>query len=229
MKGATRVIVLAGLALLCAPAQSQTMYRCGKVYQDRPCDAGQKGKAIGSTGVDSQARSAGGGDADCAQRGKDALKIVWSREGGATLERLLSEAPTAAQKRLVQDVYRRPGAASTVQAAVQADCVAEKERLEREAALAAAEAAIRAREGGLPASPAMQYGVPSAPDPQAEARRRAEREAAEAQRKKTLCAQYNAQMHGLRDRERRGGSASTMESLSQSRRDLRDRMSEAGC
>ena len=36
--------------VLCAPAYAQQMYRCGKQYQDRPCDDAKQGKVIGSTG-----------------------------------------------------------------------------------------------------------------------------------------------------------------------------------
>jgi hypothetical protein len=207
MKGAM-LVVIAATALACAPAQSQTMYKCGKVYQDRPCDGGQKGRAIGSTGAAAPASQPGAADAECAQRGRDSLKIVWSREGGATEERLVAEASTAEQKRLVHEVYRRPGAASTVQAAVVADCVAEKQKLELDAALAAAAAE---------------------PDPAAEARLRAERDAEQAETKKRVCAQYQAQQDDLRSRERAGGNVQAMESLNTARRRLRERMSASGC
>jgi hypothetical protein len=227
MKGATRLVLLLGMALVCAQAQSQTMYKCGKVYQDRPCDAGKAGKAIGSTGTAAAPARSVGVDAECAQRGRDSLKIVWSREGGATEERLVSEASAPAQKRFVRDVYRRPGAASTVQAAVEADCIAEKQKLEQEAALAAAAAVRAQREGAPPASPATQPAAQ--PDPAAEARRRAEREASEAEGKKRLCAQYNAEVNDLRSRERAGGSLQAMERLNESRRQLRERMSASGC
>jgi len=228
MIGARRFVVLAGFALVCGPAHSQTMYKCGSSYQDRPCDAGQKGRAVGSTGAGAPVAPAGAADAECAQRGTDSLKIVWSREGGATEERLVSQASTPEQKRLVRDVYRRPGAASTVQATVVADCIAEKQKLEQDAALAAAAAVRAQREGALP-PPATQQPAQPAADPEAESRRRAEAAAGEAERKKRLCAQYNAEMDDLRARERAGGSAQTMDRLSESRRRLRDRMSAGGC
>jgi hypothetical protein len=223
MKGGTQLIVMAAVVLVCAPAHSQTMYRCGKVYQDRPCDAGQKGRAVGSTGTAAPGAASGSADAECTQRGQNSLKVVWAREGGATEERLVSEAATSEQKRFVRDVYRKPGAASTVQAAVVADCIAEKQKLEQDAALAAAALMRAQREGTLAPSAAVQ------PDPEAEARRRAEREAAQAESKKRLCAQYVAQMDSLRARERAGGSAQTMDQLNESRRQLRSRMSESGC
>ena len=227
MKGAM-LVVIAATALACAPAQSQTMYKCGKVYQDRPCDGGQKGRAIGSTGAAAPASQPGAADAECAQRGRDSLKIVWSREGGATEERLVAEASTAEQKRLVHEVYRRPGAASTVQAAVVADCVAEKQKLELDAALAAAAAVRAQREGTLPAASSARPAA-AQPDPAAEARLRAERDAEQAETKKRVCAQYQAQQDDLRSRERAGGNVQAMESLNTARRRLRERMSASGC
>ena len=229
MRMATRLIVLTGMALVCAQAQSQTMYRCGKAYQDRPCAAGQAGKAIGSTGTGAAPAREAGADADCVQRGQDSLKIVWSREGGATEERLLSEAGTPAQKRLVRDVYRRPGAASTVRPAVEADCMAEKLKLEQDAAIAAAAAVRAQREGGTPPSPAGRPSARPAADPAADARRLAQRQADEAENKKRLCAQYSSQMDNLRSRERVGGSTETMERLADSRRQLQAQMSSKGC
>jgi hypothetical protein len=223
-----KFVLLAGLSLACACAQAQTMYRCGNVYQDRPCDAGKAGRAVGSTGTGAPAGRSAVTDAECAQRGKDSLKIVWAREGGAAEERLLAQAATAAQKRLVQDVYRRRGAASQVQAAVEADCVAEKEKAERDAALAAAEAVRAQREGRSPSVTGDAVPQPAA-DPDADARTRSQEAAQEAERKKSACAQYNTQLDSLRVRERTGGSAATMDSLNEQRRSLRDQMSRAGC
>jgi hypothetical protein len=207
-----------GCALLTAmQVQAQTMYRCGNVYQDRPCDAGKPGRAVGSTRTDAAAPAVARVDAECAQRGKDSLKIVWSREGGATLERLLDEAKTAEDKRLVRDVYRRPGGASTVQAAVEADCVVEKQKAEEETAKAIAAALKAGRDGTLPA-----------PEP-ASPQRPQERAAHEPDRKKQQCAQLDAQLESLRARERAGGDVRRMEALNDERRALRAQMSRAGC
>ena len=218
-----RFILGALVALLCAQAQSQTLYRCGKVYQDRPCDAGQAGRAVGSTSTAAPAAPSGPADAECAQRGKDSLKVVWSREGGASEERLVAEARSAADKRFVQDVYRRRGSASQVQAAVEADCRAEKAQLELDAAMAAA-AAVRAQREGVPAPAAPLPVVPvipvnEAPRPAPD----------QAEGKKRICAQYAAEMDELRSRERAGGSIQTMERLNESRRRLHARMSASGC
>jgi hypothetical protein len=224
-------LVLTGSLLIAAQAQAQTMYRCGSVYQDRPCDAGKTGKVVGSTGTGSApATQAGGVDPECVQRGKDSHKIVWAREGGATEERLLSEATSARERRLIQNVYRRPGAATAVQAAVEADCVAEKQREGEQAAIAIAAALKAQKEGaGAPAQLSAQPGADPQAQEQAAKIAAQERAAREADYKKKECARYGDQMESLRRAERAGGSASRMDSLNEQRRDLRERMSKAGC
>jgi hypothetical protein len=221
-------LLLSGGLLIAAHAQAQTMYRCGSVYQDRPCDAGRKGRVVGSTGGAQAAPPTTGVDPECVRRARDSNKIVWAREGGATEERLLSEATSERQRRLIRDVYRRPGAASTVQAAVQADCVAEKQREDEEAALAIA-AALKARKDGT-AAPApvttVQRSAADAGSPDLAAQQRA---AYEAEQRKRQCARYNDDMERVRREERTGGSAAVMDRLNERRRELREQMSRAGC
>jgi hypothetical protein len=217
------LLLLAGSLAIFAQAQAQTLYRCGRVYQDRPCEAGAKSKVVGSTGAaDAAVPATAGVDPECVQRARDSQKIVWAREGGASEERLLAEAKSARERRLIQDVYRRPGAASTVQVAVQADCVAEKQREEQEAALAIA-AALKARRAAADA-PAPGYGSSA----QASAPQSA-RADVEAEQRKRDCARYNADMDRLRAEERAGGSSARMDSLNERRRALREQMAQSGC
>jgi len=223
------VLALSGSLLMVAQAEAQTMYRCGSVYQDRPCDAGKVGKVVGSTGTAGPAATPSGDvDPECVQRGKDSQKIVGAREGGATQERLLSEASSPKERRLIQNAYRRPGAATTVQAAIEADCVAEKKREEQEAAIAIA-AALKARREGGDAPQSLQPAADSTSPEQAAqiaAQRRAERDA---EQKKAQCASYRDDMESLVRKERTGGSASRMDSLNEQRRSLREQMSRTGC
>lgn len=226
----TGFLLIAAL-LVCAQAHAQTMYRCGNKYQDRPCDAGQKGKAVGSASFG--APEASTGDAQCAQRGKDSLKITWAREGGATEERMMSEARTSQDRRLVTEVYRRRGSASQVQAAIEADCAAEKQKEAEANALAIAAARARGDlretrgEPGQPA-PSMSPSQPGS-DAAAAERGKEERAAQEASAKKATCASLSSQMESLRSRERAGGTVRTMERLSDERRQLQSRMSSNGC
>ena len=223
------MLALAAGLLIAGQAQAQNMYRCGSVYQDRPCDAGKAGKVVGSTGTAGPAATPSGDvDLECVQRGKDSQKIVWAREGGATQERLLSEASSPNERRLIQNAYRRPGAASTVQAAVEADCVAEKRREEQETAIAVA-AALKARREGGDAPQSLQPGANAGAQEQAVQIAAQERAQREADQKKRQCARYSQDMESLVRQGRAGGSASTMDSLNEQRRSLRDRMSATGC
>jgi hypothetical protein len=245
MTHSLRPWLLVASVFVCTEGLGQTMYRCGNKYQDRPCDAGQKSRAVGSTGVDSgpapgTAPAAGAGSAgavrsaaQCAQLGQDALKIVWSREGGATQERLESEAKTGRERNFVRDVYRRRGSAPQVQAAVEADCIAEREKEAQAAALEAAAARLRGeqREAGSGSPiPIESRPPPSAAEVQAAEQQRARAAAdRDAESKKRVCARFNASMDDLRARERRGGSVGTMDAMREERRSLQSEMSSNGC
>jgi len=217
---AAAVIAVIGAALSGQPA-AQTMYRCGKQYQDRPCDAGQQGRAVGNATTQG---SGGTSDAECSQRGERALKIIWAREGGTTADAALSQARSADERGLVQQVYARRGSSSQIRAAIEADCVAQKER--------DAQAAAMVKAMGLPGAqqPAQPAAQPAGEDPAAaEARRQRLAAENDAAAKKATCSSLNAEMQRNVSAQRAGGSAATMERLNDQRRDISRRMSEAGC
>ncbi len=221
----TAALALVSLALS-APAPAQTMYRCGKQYQDRPCDAGQQGRAVGSA-TSGQPGVPATSDAECAQRGSDAVKFVWAREAGATAERQTTDIDAkpvpadvkAYEKSIVAEVYRRRGTAPEIRAAIQADCVAEKEkRLFYGQGAAPAPAAAPATSG--PGEDDLRIAE--------ERRRQAHAERAEERRKRT-CAGLNESLEANRADARAGGSASRMDSLRARERSLQSRMRENGC
>ena len=213
------------LFALCAPAQAQSMYRCGTVYQDHPCEGAQQGKVIGRTST-SQATSSGSGDAGCARRGAAAQKLVWAREGGATEERAFSEARTAEERRIVAEVYHNRGTSSEVRASVEAACVREKEL---------------AVQAGMGMDSGQSYAPSNVPPTRAaqsaneteqrsqESMRAKEKASAEAARKKSECEYLKRQLDGITTSQRSGGSAATMENLNQQQRDTNTRLSQAGC
>lgn len=236
MRKSTNTRIVAGAIALAAvsmflsiDASAQKMYRCGNNYQDRPCAAGQKGKVIGSTGADSTAAPATSADADCTQRGKDSLKIAWSREGGATEEQLVDEierkritdSDKEAQKALVHDVYRRRGNAARIQTSVEADCAVEKEKAARAAELldAVTKAQATLKKGST---------APAKPEVDQE-RLRADAAAREAQAQKATCDRLSASMDSIRASERAGGNARTMDSLNEQRRSVRTQAEKTGC
>jgi hypothetical protein len=223
------VLALLAASAFCAPAQAQTMYRCGKTYQDRPCDNGQQGKVIGN----SEAPRATGKsvlDASCARRGDDAQKIVWSREAGALQDQLQSMARSGAQRKLIADVYAIRGTSSAVRAAIETDCVQEKEK----SALAAAMLANAGIAPSVSSVPSVSSNDTSrkSDDGAAEAARRADNAARGNQasaRKRALCSDLKAQSDRNRGSQRSAGNVGDMERLNQQRRETDGALSAAGC
>jgi hypothetical protein len=222
---------------LCLPAQAQTMYRCGKQYQDRPCDGGQQGRSVGSA-TSSQPGVPATADAECARRGSDAMRIVWARETGATAEKLMSEidakpaSPSlkAEEKSLVADVYRRRGTAPEMRAAIQSDCLAEKERQAQAAALAAAAARLQGQGAGFGAPTAAAPAAASEQDMRiADERQREMQGAREAERKKRTCASLNDSLERNRSALRAGGSGAAMDRLRERGRTIEGQMRDTGC
>jgi hypothetical protein len=116
------------LLLLMASAQplvAQTLYRCGNTYQDKPC-SGQNGKVV--TVLKSGEAGPGLVDAKCSQRGNEAQKLMWARETGAIESDMVAKARTASERELVAVVYRQNGSSAQVRQAVEAACIAEKEK-----------------------------------------------------------------------------------------------------
>jgi hypothetical protein len=204
-----------------APTGAQKMYKCGKQYQDRPCDDGQQGKVVGN--ATSGAKSGTVSDLDCSRRGGDALKIAWAREGGATMDKQLSEAGSSEQRKLVQEVYHKRGTAPEIRASIEADCVVEKERAAQAAELA--RALMNSQGGSSSASGAPSSGA--TPTSGADAAQRQQQ--AEADNKARTCANLNSSLQNNASRMRSGGSASTMASLDNERQSIQKAMRDAGC
>lgn len=210
------ISLLAGIAL-CAPAQAQTMYRCGKTYQDRPCDNGQQGKVIGSSEAP-RASPKSVADASCARRGEDAQKIVWAREGGALQDKLLAEARSGERRKLIADVYAIRGTTGEVRAAIEADCIAEKEM--------AAKAGMMGGDVPYPSRDTeRKAAAASDADRKSENAVRAEQSAM----RKRVCDGLKEQLAGNRESQRAGGGVETMERLNQQRRDTESELKTAGC
>jgi hypothetical protein len=215
---------------LCGPVLAQTMFRCGNGYQDRPCDSGQPGKVVGTASPTPApaATSRPAIDGDCGRRGAAALKLVWQREAGVTEEAAAGAAHTAAQRRLVSDVYARRGTAPEVRAGVEADCVLEKQRAAQAAGMM--EALARQQEE----SAAGQRPPDAKGDP---LRQQAERKRDEADSQQQLqdkqlkqrCAELVDRLRHIQTLQRRGADAAGMEALNQQRRDVERARRDASC
>jgi hypothetical protein len=148
--------------LLCQATPAQTLYRCGNSYQDKPCAKGEPGKVVNIL----KPADNGGGDSGksvagalCSQRGLEAQKLVWAREGGAQESDALARATSERERELVYLVYRTRGSASAVRQAVEANCVAEAERGRP------ASAAASAAPGTAAGTPAPAQAAGSSPAP----------------------------------------------------------------
>lgn len=123
-----RQTLCGGVLMACmGAAMAQTLYRCGNSYQDKPCANGQQGKVITVLkGADASPVSLN--DAKCSQRGQEAQKLMWARESGVLEADMLAKAKSASERDLVGTVYRQRGSSAQVRQAVEAACVAEKDR-----------------------------------------------------------------------------------------------------
>jgi hypothetical protein len=151
-----RLVAGAALVLVCVSAKAQTLYRCGATYQDRPCDTTANQKVLGapsaarpqsSGGVDTDSAASGATDRRCRERGIQAEKIMWAREGGATLAQQLADPSHPVNSALASDVYQRRGSAAEVRRAVEKDCGIEAARAMEAARLNAAASAIAGQSG----------------------------------------------------------------------------------
>lgn len=155
------------LLLAAQTVQAQGLYRCGNTYQDRPCSGTDGKKLSGGTAVDNKTASAGAKaamiDGECQQRGKDAQKIVWAREGGMTEEMMMGKARSPEEKKLVQDVYSMRAPIGEVKAAIEASCMADKSRAQAAPAPTAAVAGNAAKAGPAGSSPSSSAATASTP------------------------------------------------------------------
>jgi hypothetical protein len=209
------------LASLCADVQAQQVFRCGSKYQDRPCDSGPpsqevKGISQNSASATSPAPVA---DASCAKRGAEAQQIMWAREAGKTAEAQTAQATSDERRRLIADVFNRRGSAMEVRNAVQANCMEEKAQAAQAAAMLAA--AMKAQGAASAAPPGAPNSAPASAGSQTEQQATADN--------KNLCNNLNAQLESIRQRQRSGGNAKAMDSLSQQRQTIEKKARDAGC
>jgi hypothetical protein len=214
------VFSLALLAFIAADAQ--TLFRCGKTYQDRPCDAGQETKVL-TTSRSASPQSTGTSDASCVQRGVDAQKIVWTREGGAILDQQLANARSSDERKLVADVYNRRGTSSEIRAFIEADCVAEKEKAARLAALTGVG-------GSTPSNAAAESTRLNAASGQGTDKSGSrDQVASNTERKKISCDGLKEELDRVRDAQRTGGDAAAMHALNREKSNAEKRLAQQGC
>ncbi|MBA2672817.1 MAG: hypothetical protein H0U68_03935 [Ramlibacter sp.] len=153
--------------------------------------------------------------------GESAQRIVWKREGGATLDKQLNEAHGDTELvGTIQAVYARRGTAPEVRAAIESECVAERTKqaeaaealkaLQKQAGPAAPAQAAPAAAPAAPAAPAAAV-IPAAAKPN------------------PMCATWRRDLADVEGQLRAGGKAGTMENLQNQRRAVDKQLSDAKC
>jgi hypothetical protein len=226
---------VAALLTLADPAYA--LYRCGNSFQDKPCAAGTTEAPVNPalrvanapvpSGVAPTAAPApapiSGFNAICVKAGQDAQRVVWKREGGATQERQIAElgggGTSSDMVRIIESVYGRRGSAPDIRAAIEAECLVEKQR--QADAIAALNALNQAAGNKTTAAPgattpeaatnAVAGNLPYAVDPRAACQGLRERE------------------QSLKSRMRAGGSVATLEGYNAQQRSLDKALLSAKC
>ncbi len=210
------------LACLTVSSACAELFRCGNTYQDHPCEGSQTSKPVPGAGTGKPRAAAAAGNSAggklhpvCAKRGVDSQKVVWSREAGARLDKMLEGETDASRKRLIGDVYRERGTAPEVRSRIESECQTEMEENER--SLKLRDAMVRA--GALPdARPAAGSGE-TQPQAAKEPDRR-ELDLQQKERKKERCDRIAEKIKQVRDDQRQGGSTNQMETLNSKMREL---------
>jgi len=219
--------------ICCTPAGAQQMYRCGNQFQDRPCDGGQQGKAIGSA-KSVQSRTKLELDSQCERVGASVQKIIWAREAGRTAEMQLVGTTNSEERRLISEVFRRQGPYNEIRTAIEGDCMAEKERAAQAAALIQAAGELQGQGRGGSASNQIQTGGGAQPASDASDEKRVGQKneklaTTETEGKKARCNKLNSKIENIRSQQRAGGNVANMESLNRDRQDMDSALRNEGC
>ena len=220
------------LVLCCAPALAQ--YRCGNVFQDRPCESGTQinlspsGRPLPSqpTTPGAVVRSAPPANAAtfaiaCSRIGEQAQRITWKREGGATQEQQLAERATMLSPedhaKTVAGVYARRGSATEIRSSIEAECMAEKEKQAQSAELLKQLRRDAGESAAAPATTTPARTADNAPSPTS------------TKPSASQCASLKRQVDDARARLAGGGSSRQMESLQNDRRSAEASLRSSGC
>lgn len=122
---------------------AQNLFKCGAVFQDKPCDTDLQQKYSRVTGSFTKEQVTASADAQCADLGARALPIIQARLRNEPVQNLhaqveqtpMTRQDRAQQKDLITAVYSRSGSAVDLRAGIETDCM-EKKRVSRASASA---------------------------------------------------------------------------------------------
>ena len=251
MKNALRSCIACLLVLSAAPAFA--LYRCGNVFQDKPCESGPQvtlspsgrtqtspaqapAPAAAAAATATPARpiptaSSASFAIACSRVGEQAQRMVWKREGGATIEQQLAERATVLspdeQAKTVRSVYARRGSAPDIRSQVEAECMADKEK---EAQAQELLKQLRKDAGETAATAPAAGATPArAADAGAAAAAAAATQPASNKPSVAHCNSLKKSVDYAKSRLTQGGSASTMEYLQKERRSAEAELRSSGC
>jgi hypothetical protein len=163
------------------------------------------------------------------------LKVSWAREAGATAEKQraevdgkgLSSRQAAQEKRLIAAVYEKRGSSMSIRADIEAECMAEKEKVRQAQTLAAAAAKLM-QDAPSDAAPSRAGTVTS--EQPTTARSLTDNGSSRAQEEhKLTCSRLTSQLASVRNEQHGGASASRMNKLNDSKRELEKALRSEGC
>lgn len=215
------------LLLLAAGGASQAAYRCGNVFQDRPCEDGS-GQMVGSRAPSAAAAkpapSVEAGTsafaALCTRIGQASLDISWRREAGVLRESQLRPASgisAADHAQLLDGVYSRRGSSLEICKAVESDCLTQKQQEAQQLAILNG----LQKNAGPAASPSSQNGE-SPPRVEAAA-------PVPVAAKANPCLSLRSRLAGMQEKLRVGGNMAQMERLNAERRQIESESVVAKC
>ena len=156
----------------------------------------------------------------CSRVGKSSLDVIWKREAGALREaQYASNAGNPEHKSLVDAVYEQRGTAPQIRAAIEAECIGERQRAaDANAALAAVQKNL-----GVTAPARSVSSTGTAPLIVAAAPTGKTGDSA------AQCASVSSLLASVQERARKGGGVVTMEQLANERRAIDSKISAAKC
>lgn len=227
------LLTAAVTCLFSIPAIPGQLFRCGNAYQDHPCEGNQIAQPVKGVGQTKRSASSSANPErthpECAQRGEDALKIVWAREAGVTEETASASETNPKRQQLITGVYRVRGSSPEVRARIEAECKTEMEERARVLALqgamvkAGVAPAVQTAPGAPGAMPSADRNASEEKDAESTHQRR------EANTKKEKCDRLSSSLQANRNQQRQGGGAAEMDKLNRQRWDLERDFRQVGC
>ncbi|MFZ6875413.1 hypothetical protein ACO0LF_25385 [Undibacterium sp. Di27W] len=196
--------------------QAQNLYRCGSTYQDKPCDNGQAGQIIKKNPSPSLSDKPPL-DATCIRRGEEAKKIIWMKEAGAFQDKLIADAKTSEQRKIIADVYAQRGNSNDIRLKIESDCMADKDS-DRKLGVRPSDDDLKRQEAAeRKASNGDKAKDNTKPDPE------------DAARLQKLCESSRKKLNAASNSQRTGGTAQEMDILAEHKREIEKMLKEMGC